>query len=268
MVQPQLAVRGVAGDQIGETVAVDVPGRGELHVGPADGADRRAKGTTTVTATAGPPFWVPSLGEWIDAGELKPGQWLQTSSGTWIQIGAVEAWTARKATVHNLTVTDAHTYYVLAGSAPVLAHNCDSVVLGIRKSSEPLAAQLRAGGDSAAHTFKRAGLRPHGFRRGPGVDERSDEQRAGLQCDPLHHARRDAGGQQRPSPHRQRVSHGRAPRPEVRNRSRAGFPGPNNGTAWEMSVVERQVRMGNRSWSSIQWYSGGRRIEGVVNPFS
>ncbi|MFD3504359.1 polymorphic toxin type 27 domain-containing protein [Streptomyces sp. NPDC058676] len=46
------------------------------------------------------------------------------------------------------------------------------------------------------------------------------------------------------------------------------LPGPNNGTAWEMSVVERQVRMGNRSWSSIQWYSGGRRIEGVVNPFS
>ncbi|MEH0579350.1 MULTISPECIES: polymorphic toxin-type HINT domain-containing protein [Streptomyces] len=79
---------------------------------------------TTVTATAGHPFWVPSLREWVDAGELKPGQWLQTSSGAWIQIGAVEAWTAKKATVHNLTVTDVHTYYVLVGAAPVLAHNC------------------------------------------------------------------------------------------------------------------------------------------------
>ncbi|MFF3844233.1 polymorphic toxin-type HINT domain-containing protein [Streptomyces sp. NPDC002328] len=78
----------------------------------------------TFTATAGHPFWVPSLKKWIDVGELKPGQWLQTSSGTWIQVGAVEAWTAKKATVHNLTVTDVHTYYVLAGSTPVLAHNC------------------------------------------------------------------------------------------------------------------------------------------------
>jgi hypothetical protein len=88
-----------------------------------DGSTAKTR-TTTVTATAGHPFWVPSLREWIGAGELEPGQWVQTSSGTWIQIGAVKAWTAKKATVHNLTVTDAHTYYVLAGDAPVLVHNC------------------------------------------------------------------------------------------------------------------------------------------------
>ncbi|WP_053042682.1 RHS repeat-associated core domain-containing protein [Streptomyces leeuwenhoekii] len=88
-----------------------------------DGSTAKAR-TTTVTATAGHPFWVPSLREWIGAGELEPGQWVQTSSGTWIQISAVKAWTAKKATVHNLTVTDAHTYYVLAGDAPVLVHNC------------------------------------------------------------------------------------------------------------------------------------------------
>ncbi|MEU5100024.1 polymorphic toxin-type HINT domain-containing protein [Streptomyces sp. NPDC020996] len=81
--------------------------------------------TTTVTATAGHPFWVPSLREWVDAGELKPRQWLETSSGTWIQIGAVEAWTAKKATVHNLTVTDVHTYYVEAGNSALLVHSCD-----------------------------------------------------------------------------------------------------------------------------------------------
>ncbi|MDX2678378.1 polymorphic toxin-type HINT domain-containing protein, partial [Streptomyces sp. NY05-11A] len=89
-----------------------------------DGSTADAE-ATTVTATAGHPFWVPSLREWVDAGELKPGQWLQTSSGAWIQIGAVEAWTAKKATVHNLTVTDVHTYYVLVGAAPVLVHNCN-----------------------------------------------------------------------------------------------------------------------------------------------
>ena len=91
-----------------------------------DGSSAEAR-TATVTATAGHPFWVPSLREWIDAGELKPGQWLQTSSGTWIQIGTLEAWTA-KATVHNLTVTDTHTYYVLAGTTPILVHNANKCV--------------------------------------------------------------------------------------------------------------------------------------------
>lgn len=81
--------------------------------------------TATVTATANHPFWVPALGEWVDAGRLEPGQWIRTSSGTWIQISTVTAWTAKKATVHNLTVTDVHTYYVLAGATPVLVHNCN-----------------------------------------------------------------------------------------------------------------------------------------------
>ncbi|MFJ6984412.1 MULTISPECIES: polymorphic toxin-type HINT domain-containing protein [unclassified Streptomyces] len=80
--------------------------------------------TATVTATAGHPFWVPALRKWLDAGRLKPGQWLQTSAGTWTQISAIKSWTAPGATAHNLTVTDAHTYYVLAGATPVLVHNC------------------------------------------------------------------------------------------------------------------------------------------------
>ncbi|WP_455354058.1 RHS repeat-associated core domain-containing protein [Streptomyces sp. SYSU K217416] len=86
---------------------------------PGDKAGKSA----TVTATAGHPFWVPSLRAWLDAGTLLPGQWLQTSAGTWVQVSDVQRWTERT-TVHNLTVTDAHTYYVLAGAAPVLVHNC------------------------------------------------------------------------------------------------------------------------------------------------
>jgi hypothetical protein len=93
-----------------------------------DGSSSSKSGTktTTATATAGHPFWVPSLREWIDAGELKPGQWLQTSSGTWVQVGAVKAWTVAGATVHNLTVTDIHTYYVLTGAESVLVHNASA----------------------------------------------------------------------------------------------------------------------------------------------
>ncbi|NED83183.1 EndoU domain-containing protein, partial [Streptomyces sp. SID11233] len=32
-----------------------------------------------------------------------------------------------RATVHNLTVRNQHTYYVLAGAAPVLVHNCGEI---------------------------------------------------------------------------------------------------------------------------------------------
>ncbi|NEY33723.1 Rhs family-like protein, partial [Streptomyces sp. PRKS01-65] len=112
-----------------QTASATIIGKGTKHLVKVtlsvhDGSDRDDTRTTTVTATAGHPFWVPSLREWIDAGELRPGQWLQTSSGTWVQVTAIKAWTAHKATVHNLTVTDVHTYYVVAGATPVLVHNC------------------------------------------------------------------------------------------------------------------------------------------------
>ncbi|MEU5131210.1 polymorphic toxin-type HINT domain-containing protein [Streptomyces californicus] len=82
----------------------------------------RGDATEILTATAGHPFWVPSLKEWRTADELEPGQWLETGSGTRVQIEAVSAWTQRAA-VYNLTVDTAHTYYVAAGSTPVLVHN-------------------------------------------------------------------------------------------------------------------------------------------------
>lgn len=63
----------------------------------------------------------------MKATALQPGQWLRTSAGTWVQVTAVSRWT-QQAGVHNLTIDDIHTYYVVAGSAPVLVHNtgpCD-----------------------------------------------------------------------------------------------------------------------------------------------
>ncbi|MFF8611558.1 RHS repeat-associated core domain-containing protein [Streptomyces sp. NPDC015350] len=77
----------------------------------------------SLTATDGHPFWVPALNRWVEADELTAGQWLRTSSGTWVQITAVARRTT-SATVYNLTVADFHTYYALAGATPVLVHNC------------------------------------------------------------------------------------------------------------------------------------------------
>ncbi|MET9622766.1 polymorphic toxin-type HINT domain-containing protein [Streptomyces sp. NPDC006464] len=107
----------------------------------------------TITATDGHPFWVPALKQWITATQLTPGQWLQTSAGTLVQIDAIKRWTQR-ATVHNLTVSDLHTYYVLAGATPVLVHNCNvgGVADGLpaRAGGDPTVGQVVNIGDSGA----------------------------------------------------------------------------------------------------------------------
>ncbi|MEV8635112.1 polymorphic toxin-type HINT domain-containing protein [Streptosporangium sp. NPDC051023] len=86
-----------------------------------DGANGAA--TDQLVATDGHPFWVESEHAWLKAGELQPGMWLRTSAGTHVQVTAVKKWTAHER-VHNFTIADIHTYYVLAGATPVLVHNC------------------------------------------------------------------------------------------------------------------------------------------------
>ncbi|CAM3706940.1 hypothetical protein NORO109296_03975 [Nocardiopsis rhodophaea] len=81
-------------------------------------------GGDIVISTEGHPFWVPELQEWVDAGDLRPGMWLETSAGTWVQVTATRAWT-QSAKVHNLTVEGVHTFNVAVGaSSDVLTHNC------------------------------------------------------------------------------------------------------------------------------------------------
>ncbi|GAA2080783.1 polymorphic toxin-type HINT domain-containing protein [Actinomadura alba] len=84
-------------------------------------------GTGTVIATSGHPFWVADRHAWVGAGKLQPGMWLRTSAGTYVQVEAIRTWTAPQR-VHNLTVTEDHTYYVEAGDTEVLVHNCGGQV--------------------------------------------------------------------------------------------------------------------------------------------
>ncbi|MFI0366597.1 polymorphic toxin-type HINT domain-containing protein [Actinomadura sp. 1N219] len=80
--------------------------------------------TGVLIATDNHPFWVPVGGKWIEAGKLQPGMWLRTSAGTHVQLTTTKTWTQHQR-VHNLTVDADHTYYVQAGSKPVLVHNID-----------------------------------------------------------------------------------------------------------------------------------------------
>ncbi|MGW0881758.1 polymorphic toxin-type HINT domain-containing protein [Streptomyces sp. NPDC002671] len=95
-------------------------------------------------ATTTHPFWSPSGGNWVDAGDLRPGMTLRTNDGRQVKVAAVRHFTKRQIT-HDLTVSGVHTYYVLAGATPVLVHNCNETFY--RAMSEKEFAQLGANGE-------------------------------------------------------------------------------------------------------------------------
>ncbi|MGC0422517.1 RHS repeat-associated core domain-containing protein [Embleya sp. AB8] len=99
----------------------------------ADITVKTDQGNASLTATTNHPFWAPDLKQWVHAGNLAPGRWLQTSQGTWVQVDAVRTFHHRQRT-YDLTVDIDHTYHVLAGSAPVLVHNCGGHMPGHAES--------------------------------------------------------------------------------------------------------------------------------------
>ncbi|MCQ9136304.1 polymorphic toxin-type HINT domain-containing protein, partial [Streptomyces hilarionis] len=89
--------------------------------------DLTIKGTSgkheSLVSTDTHPFWVDSEKAWIPAGDLKPGMRLHTATGRSVDLTATRTFDKRQRT-HDLTASDVHTYYVLAGATPVLVHNC------------------------------------------------------------------------------------------------------------------------------------------------
>ncbi|WSC34095.1 polymorphic toxin-type HINT domain-containing protein (plasmid) [Streptomyces sp. NBC_01768] len=136
-----------ADPQTGETgpraVTALIEGNGEKQLVDLtiETGQAQKKKNGNITATEGHPFWVPALHQWVEAGDLKAGQWLQTSAGTWVQITATQH-RAQSTKVYNLTVNDLHTYYVLAGATPLLVHNCNTVYRGDSRSP----GEIRAAG--------------------------------------------------------------------------------------------------------------------------
>ncbi|MET8453363.1 polymorphic toxin-type HINT domain-containing protein [Streptomyces sp. NPDC005209] len=94
-----------------------------------------------IIATAHHPFWSPSKRAWIDADDLEPGTTLRSDSGAEVSVVRVRDFRESHDT-RNLTVDGLHTYYVLAGSTPILVHNCDGAVDWVAENaSKPGAAQ-------------------------------------------------------------------------------------------------------------------------------
>nr|WP_221382037.1 polymorphic toxin-type HINT domain-containing protein [Actinoplanes polyasparticus] len=74
------------------------------------------------------PIWNSSKQKWTDAGDLNPGDKLN-SIRTTRTVAAVKTYTG-VSTMYDLTVDATHTYYVLAGETPILVHNCGTTLLG------------------------------------------------------------------------------------------------------------------------------------------
>lgn len=76
----------------------------------------------TLTTTFHHPFYDQTQHAFVDAKDLQPGDILQTPDGT-AAVTAVRAYHATRPT-YDLTIDGLHTYYVVAGNAAVLVHNC------------------------------------------------------------------------------------------------------------------------------------------------
>ena len=76
-----------------------------------------------VSTTEDHPFWNATDQQCQPAEQLESGEQLLTANGTTATVERLDWATARDDTAYNLTVAGTHTYYVLAGSTPVLVHN-------------------------------------------------------------------------------------------------------------------------------------------------
>ncbi|MFF2045905.1 polymorphic toxin-type HINT domain-containing protein, partial [Kitasatospora sp. NPDC058170] len=78
--------------------------------------------TATSTSTSHHPYWSENRQAWRDAADLVVGDTLRTPEGRTARIVSTRHWTSLQP-AYNLTISSVHTYYVLAGSTPVLVHN-------------------------------------------------------------------------------------------------------------------------------------------------
>ncbi|GAA1239717.1 RHS repeat-associated core domain-containing protein [Kitasatospora nipponensis] len=79
-------------------------------------------GDQSLTSTQHHPYWDDTTKQWTNAADLHAGDHLTTLNGQSASVANVRNYTSRIVT-YNLTVDSLHTYYVLAGTTPVLVHN-------------------------------------------------------------------------------------------------------------------------------------------------
>ncbi|MFI9274555.1 polymorphic toxin-type HINT domain-containing protein [Kitasatospora sp. NPDC052896] len=91
--------------------------------------------TETVHTTSNHPFWDDTTHTWVPAGQLTAGHALASPKGEQATVQGIRT-RPGVADMYNLTVAQVHTYYVLAGTTPVLVHNCNTNIPNVALGTE------------------------------------------------------------------------------------------------------------------------------------
>ncbi|MFI5764369.1 ricin-type beta-trefoil lectin domain protein [Streptomyces sp. NPDC051563] len=118
-----LATDPETGETVPETVTAEIFTKDDKEF--VDLTISTQDGNRVITTTEHHPFWSDSARAWTDAGALKSGEALRVADGENVPVVGSRKYAAQQVT-YNLTVSDLHTYHVLAGSTPVLVHNSGS----------------------------------------------------------------------------------------------------------------------------------------------
>ncbi|MER8232585.1 polymorphic toxin-type HINT domain-containing protein [Streptomyces sp. NPDC094049] len=201
--------------------------------------------TEKLTATHNHPFWVESTKTWTDATDLRPGDTLRTSAGTYVQVTAITRWT-QTSRVHNLTVADTHTYYVVAGVTPVLVHNCGKKLTDVALGTSDNGLEVWANGNGYTHFM--------GETRDGSISSAADAMN--YHPEATIHVRLDGF-----------KLHNREPGSPAEVFDYAVQQG--HGDNWfttqrEMAFLERAFRVGNLDSSRLRFYLGGSSVTSEV----
>ncbi|CAL9672882.1 hypothetical protein SUDANB178_07592 [Streptomyces sp. enrichment culture] len=210
-------------------------------------------GRARIISTQHHPFWSPSARQWVDGGDLRPGQTLRTNGGATVTVLRVHRF-HQLHSAYNLTVDSLHTYYVLAGATPVLVHNTNgcptgTMVLGISEYSEALAKEIEGG-----YTFNGDAYRA--------VVGRSGGKPIALWMTEVSNVLRNNG--------KVAVSlkdfDGASPAEQYALAYKKWRSGDSAATEWEMGQIGLQIQTGNFEWRNITFYSKEGKIVSVPEP--
>ncbi|MGW1559316.1 polymorphic toxin-type HINT domain-containing protein [Streptomyces sp. NPDC002144] len=112
--------------------------------------------TATLHTTSKHPFWDATLHTWVPAGKLTAGHALSTEDGHRVRVAEVRG-TPGAAERYNLTVLQLHTYYVLAGTTPVLVHNICPTAAALSAAPHPSSITFHPSVDLSSKTASEAG---------------------------------------------------------------------------------------------------------------
>lgn len=100
------------------------------------------EGSKSLESTSNHPYYDVTTQTWADASDVKVGDQLQRPGGGRVTVLATKSYVKPQLTF-DLTIEGIHTYYVLAGTTPVLVHNDDANDVGL--SREEYIARLIGG---------------------------------------------------------------------------------------------------------------------------